>query len=68
MIRPIPEDGDLWIDLNNLTEHDWDLPDFICDGSEEDVNSGLETLEVRIKFLNHVFCGRNVTTRNQKKL
>ena len=66
--RPIPADGDLHIDLNKLMEHDWDLPDFICDGVEEDVNNSLEMLERRMEFLNHIFGGRNVTTRNQRKL
>ena len=68
MIRPIPADGDLRIDIDDLTEHDWNLPDFICDGIEEDITGSLESLEGRMKFLNHVFRGRNVTTRNQRKL
>ena len=55
VISPIPADGDLRLDLEDLTEHDWNLPDFICNGVEEDVTGSLETLERRMKFLNHVF-------------
>ena len=68
VICPIPADGDLRLDLYDLTERNWDLPDFICNGIEEDITISLETLEVRMKILNHVSCGRNITTRNQRKL
>ena len=68
VIRPIPADGDLRIDIDDLTEHNWNFPDFICDGIEEDIKGSLESLEGRMKFLNHVFRGRNVTMRNQQKL
>ena len=68
MTCPIHADGDSRIDLNKLTDQDWDLLDFICDGIEKDVESSLDTLEQHMKFLNHVLCRGNFTTRNQQKL
>ena len=63
--HPIPADGDLRLNLNKLTEQDWDLPDFICDCIEGDIKGSLETLEWHMGFLNHVFCRKNVTACNQ---
>ena len=64
--QKIPEDGDLRIQLDHLTDEDLGLPDFICDGVEGSDDSYLEDFNDRMKYLNHVFRGR-VMTRAQRK-
>ena len=53
--QPIPSDGDLRIELEDLTKHNWGLPDFICDGHETSNDTYLDDFQDCIKFLNHVF-------------
>ena len=53
--QPIPSDGDLCIELEDLTKHDWGLPDFICDGHETSNDTYLDDFQDCIKFLNHLF-------------
>ena len=62
---PIPQDGDLRLTLDDLTDEDWGIPEHICNGKENDA-SHLEDFGNRLYFLNQIFKGRAVTRAKKK--
>ena len=63
---PIPEDGDLRLDLDDLTDNDWGIPEHICNGKENDA-SHLDDFRNRLYFLNQIFKGHTVTHLQRKE-
>ena len=64
--RNIPEDDDLRIPLEPLTNMDWGTPNFVCDGiTDEDQH--LADFKTHMYFLNQIFKGCAMTRQQHKK-
>ena len=64
--QPIPPNGDLRLNLEHLTENDWGIPSYVCNGEENDLEH-LDNFGHRLFFLNKIFRGRAVTRAKQKE-
>ena len=64
--RDIPEDGDLRLPLDVITDEDWGIPNFVCDGINDE-DQHLDDFKTRMYFLNQIFKGRTMTRQQRKK-
>ena len=66
---PVPDNGDLRLELEPLSANDWGEPDFTYENEGDDY---LDVLSNRLDFLNRVHRGRAMTrgqrTKNQAQL
>ena len=60
IMQPIPNNGDLQLDLEHLTINDWGIPTYVCNGEENDLKH-LDNFGHCLSFLNQIFRGRAVT-------
>ena len=64
--QPIPSNGDLRLDLEHLTENDWGIPTYVCNGEENDLEH-LDNFGHCLYFLNKIFRGHAVTRAKRKE-
>ena len=67
--NPIPVNDDLAIELEPMTEDDWDIPNHLCHGNT-DCDVDLDDFEQRLNYIHHVFRARHssrVMTRAQQR-
>ena len=64
--RDIPEDGDLRLQLDVITAEEWGIPNFVCDGINDE-DQHLDDFKTRMYFLNQIFKGRAMTRQQRKK-
>ena len=62
----IPVNGDLRIQLDPLTDEDWEIPNAICEGTTIH-DQDLDHFGIRLDMVNEILRGR-VMTRAQKRI